>query len=173
MKGIAKLSWMFMLLIFLMDLFNPLVGAIFSVFAGIFAFIIMIFEINAWVRVSDYQTPRQIAGTGKWADLKRQTYGTQVKMIPQTVRAIGVCIRIISLVWCVLQIGAGGLFAIVMYGSVRMGTNMNRMCVLDIPREQWGAVGMPLYILAAVCSVCMAVAVWKRAAYYKNMVQVV
>lgn len=170
MKGFAKFSWFFMVCVFLADIFNPLVGGIFAGFAGCFTFIIMIFELNAWVRVSDYRTPKQIAGTGKYTDMKRQIYGAQVQTIPQTVKSIGVCIRIIAIVWCGLQIGAGGLFAIVMYASVLMGTNMNEMCVLDIPKEQWGMVGFPLYILAAVCSICVVVAVWKRATYYKNAV---
>lgn len=171
MKGIAKLSWIFMVLLFFINLLNPFTGMIFSGFSGVFTFIIMIFELNAWVRISDYRTPRQVVGTGKWGDIKRQTYETQVKIIPQTVKAIGICIRIIAIVWCGVQIVAGGLFAMVMYISVRTGTKMNEMCVLDIPKEQWGMVGFPLSILAAVCSICIVVSVWKRATYYKNAVE--
>lgn len=170
MKGFAKFSWLLMILILVLNLFQPAGGIIFAGAAGVFIFIFLCFEINLKARVRDYQCPRQLAGTGKWADTKRSVYERQVKAIPQTVKAAGWGTRMVAVMWLVMQIGFGGLMTLAKSLALITGDNMASLAVIDIPGEKQLVVGIVLYILAAVCCVCMAVAVWKRASCYREQV---
>lgn len=166
MEIIRKCRWLFLVIIFAVSMCNPLTGVIFAMLAGGFCFILSIWELNIWVRVSDYKTPRYISGTGKWADNKRKIYAAQVKIIPQTVKGLGIMMRIITIVAAGIQIIMGGLVAFVTI----LDDRVNSMGVIKLPREQWGMVGIPLYILVIILSVLVVVAFWQQSIRYIKQV---
>lgn len=165
------MSWLFLLITAVLDLFNPMCGPILAMFPLIFMFIFFGFEINIWVRVSDYRTPRHISGNGKRADRKRELYKTQVALIPKTVRTLGRGMRMLAIMHAVVQIIFGGLLALSVLLSVALGENIRSLSVINIPESRRGIVSFILYVLAAICSICTIVAVWKRTIAYNNMVQ--